>query len=211
MVSSAFAMASCMCNRIVATPLAPCLPRVLAVVAGTDLPSQYIPIMNCIFSFQKHDVVVDALVLAPQDCGLLEQAADITHGVYFRPELPSLQPGALQQWLLTLFLADRSVRFSGPSNDGPAAGEPGDAATLLRLPKAKNVDYRSSCFKTGNPVDVGFVCSVCLSIFATECFVCPTCDTKMARDRPAPGPAKKRKLTKKGVSNPALASSSSLP
>ncbi|KAJ1473001.1 hypothetical protein T484DRAFT_1838008, partial [Baffinella frigidus] len=33
MVSSAFAMASCMCNRIVATPLAPCLPRVLAVVA----------------------------------------------------------------------------------------------------------------------------------------------------------------------------------
>mmetsp|Transcript_49759 Transcript_49759/g.117952 ORF Transcript_49759/g.117952 Transcript_49759/m.117952 type:complete len:347 (+) Transcript_49759:151-1191(+) len=185
-LSSAFAMAACMCNRLVSDKLRQSIPRVFCIVSGTQLPGQYIPIMNSVFSFQKAGVLVDSLVVSPQDCSLLQQASDITHGVYLRPSLSNLEGGALVQWLLSVFLSDRAVRYQDATMQKP----------LLRLPRPLHVDYRSSCFKSGEPVDVGFVCSVCLSIFKDAVFVCPTCESKIQQDRPAAAssaPSKKRK------------------
>ena len=100
------------------------------------------------------------------------QAADLTGGVYFRPELGELGGGALQQWLLTLFLADRTVRFAREAAEGQgdagAAGAASAGDPLLRLPVATQVDYRSACFSTGALIDQGFVCSVCLTIYGKE-------------------------------------------
>ena len=110
--SSAFAMAACVANRMVADKFRQTLPRVLVLSATRDLPSQYIPVMNCIFSFQKAEVLVDSFVVAHGDCALLQQAADITSGVYLRPELSSLSSkGALLAWFMSCFLADRCTRY----------------------------------------------------------------------------------------------------
>ena len=173
-LSAALAMAACASHRMGSDVVRRTLPRVLVLSATTDLPSQYIPVMNCIFSFQKAEVLVDSLVVAPGDCALLQQAADITDGVYLRPELSSLQSkGAIVAWFMSCFLADRHTRFIQRGSE--------EKTTFLRLPRPQSVDYRASCFKTGQPIQVGFVCSVCLSIFADQKFsLCPMCDSKIA-------------------------------
>eukprot|EP00960_Hanusia_phi_P034425 751054-Hanusia_phi.AAC.6 len=190
LISSAFALAACTVNRISSQKVNRMLPRVLVLTASTELPSQYIPIMNSIFSMQKANVLIDALVVSDSDCSFLQQAADITNGVYLRPDLSKVggTSGALLSWMISVFLGDKHTRFLNADSQS--------RSTLLRLPQAQDVDYRSSCFKTGQMVDVGFVCSVCLSIFAKcDFFICPTCDSKIALDRPAGAAvSKKRKV-----------------
>ena len=51
------------------------------------------------------------------------------------------------QFLIWLFLPDPALRKS------------------LSLPAPEKVDYRAACFCHRELVDVGFVCSVCLSVF----------------------------------------------
>ena len=194
LLSSAFALAACTVNRISSHKLLRMLPRVLVLTASTELPSQYIPIMNCIFSMQKANVLIDALVVSDGDCSFLQQAADITNAVYLRPELSKVgsSPGALLSWMISVFLGDKHTRFLNADLQS--------RSTLLRLPQAQDVDYRSSCFKTGQLVDVGFVCSVCLSIFAKcDFFICPTCDSKIALDRPAGAAVNKKRKVAAGA------------
>jgi len=175
--SSAFAMAACASNRMNTDKFRKTLPRVLVLSATTDLPTQYIPVMNSIFSLQKAEVLVDSFVVAHGDCALLQQAADITNGVYLRPELSSLcAKGSLLAWFMSCFLADRCTRYT--------LGESDTKTTFLRLPQPESVDYRASCFKTGQAIQIGFVCSVCLSIFAKLDPVCAMCGAKIAIDRP---------------------------
>ena len=44
-----------------------------------------------------------------------------------------------------------------------------------------------------NPIDRGFVCSVCLSIYAEPVVICNICDSKIAIERPAGAGALKKK------------------
>jgi transcription initiation factor TFIIH subunit 3 len=52
-----------------------------------------------------------------------------------------------------------------------------DAASreFLRLPRPAGVDFRASCFCHKRPTALGFVCSVCLSIFCEKVPSCSTC------------------------------------
>jgi transcription initiation factor TFIIH subunit 3 len=80
----------------------------------------------------------------------------MTGGVYIKPKYP----GAVLQYLFASMSADPSTR------------------RLLKLPKANSsVDFRASCFCHRNRVDVGFVCSVCLSVFCDKVKECSTCST----------------------------------
>ena len=88
-LSSAFAMAACVCNRLKSEKLRKTVPRIFVFSATTDFPSQYIPVMNSIFSLQKAEVLVDSCVVASTGWALLQQAADITSGLYLRPEFSS--------------------------------------------------------------------------------------------------------------------------
>ncbi|KAI8339486.1 transcription factor Tfb4-domain-containing protein, partial [Chlamydoabsidia padenii] len=54
------------------------------------------------------------------------------------------------------------------------------ARNFLNLPSQDLVDFRAACFCHKNIIDVGFVCSVCLSIFCSWTPVCSTCKTKFA-------------------------------
>ena len=76
-------------------------------------------------------------------------------GYYFRIE----RIERLLQVLIWIFLPDTSER------------------PQLGLPPQANVDFRAACFCHRLLVDVGFVCSVCLSIFCKFTPFCSTCNT----------------------------------
>lgn len=129
-------------------------PRILVMQASPDSSHSYADMMNCIFAAQKASVPIDAC-LVDFSSGFLQQAADITGGIYLRiPETT-----ALLQYLLFVFLSDQNAR------------------KMLEMPAPKQVDYRAACFCHRQLVDVGFVCSVCLSIFCQFTPICQTCQT----------------------------------
>ncbi|KAL7986693.1 hypothetical protein Chor_012976 [Crotalus horridus] len=64
--------------------------RILVIKAAEDSALQYMNFMNVIFAAQKRSILIDACVL-DSDSGLLQQACDITGGIYLKiPYKPSL-------------------------------------------------------------------------------------------------------------------------
>eukprot|EP00798_Chlamydomonas_sp_ICE-L_P027681 gene27681-7323_t len=129
--------------------------RVLCIMGSPDVPMQYIPVMNAIFSAQRAEVSLDAVVLGSSDSSLLQQAVHLTGGLYLRPSHPS----ALLQYLVQTASADTHTR------------------SLLALHQPLGVDFRASCFCHKRTIDRGFVCSVCLSIFCQQSPECSICGT----------------------------------
>ncbi|KAG7276715.1 hypothetical protein CRUP_006894 [Coryphaenoides rupestris] len=95
--------------------------RILVIKTAEDCARQYMNFMNVIFAAQKQNVLIDACVL-DSDSGLLQQACDITGGLYLK--IP--QKIALAQYLLWVFLPDSEQR------------------SQLVLPPPVHVDYRAA-------------------------------------------------------------------
>lgn len=114
--------------------------RIMVLSVSGDLASQYIPVMNAIFAAQRQRIPIDILKLAG-DTIFLQQACDATGGIYLQPSAPE----GLLQYLMMAFLPDETARKH------------------LVLPSAGEVDFRAACFCHRRVVDVGYVCSVCLS------------------------------------------------
>ncbi|XP_049722398.1 general transcription factor IIH subunit 3 isoform X3 [Elephas maximus indicus] len=145
--------------------------RILVIKAAEDSALQYMNFMNVIFAAQKQSILIDACVL-DSDSGLLQQACDITGGLYLKvPQMPSLL-----QYLLWVFLPDQDQR------------------SQLILPPPIHVDYRAACFCHRNLIEIGYVCSVCLSIFCNFSPICTTCETAFKISLPPVLKAKKKKL-----------------
>ncbi len=145
----------------------------LVMSASGDTTSQYMNYMNAFFSAQKMGVHIDACMVH-RDSSLLQQGADITGGVYRRVDAEK-HFGSLLQFLLWLYLPESRLRGS------------------LSLPSADRVDYRAACFCHRELVDVGFVCSVCLSVFCNFIPICSTCHTVTKFKPPMLGGGKKKK------------------
>lgn len=130
--------------------------RILVVSVSGDLAHQYIPIMNSTFAAQRLRIPIDILKLSG-DTIFLQQASDATGGTYLSPTAPQ----GLLQYLMLAFLPDQSNRKHLVSAGGSI------------------VDFRAACFCHRKVIDVGFVCSVCLSIFCEppEGATCLTCQT----------------------------------
>ncbi|KIW64592.1 hypothetical protein PV04_09515 [Phialophora macrospora] len=168
--------------------------RILLISASpsTDLAHQYIPIMNAIFACQRLSIPIDILQLplphspSPSQSSsggpsssnstvFLQQAADATQGIFIPAHLSHPKSAstnaqatasqALLTYLLTSFLPSPSTRTAH-----------------LILPTRIDVDFRAACFCHRNVVSVGFVCSICLSIFCEppERGECLTCGTVLA-------------------------------
>ncbi|KAI9790909.1 MAG: RNA polymerase II transcription factor B subunit 4 [Peltula sp. TS41687] len=130
--------------------------RILIVSVSDDLAFQYIPVMNCIFAAQRKRIPIDVLKLASATT-FLQQASDATRGIYMHLQ----SPRGILQYLMMAFLPDQTARRH------------------LILPTQVNVDFRAACFCHKKVVDIGFVCSICLSIFCepppgAECLTCGT-------------------------------------
>ncbi|KAF9454037.1 Tfb4-domain-containing protein [Macrolepiota fuliginosa MF-IS2] len=131
-------------------------PRLLVLSVSPDLATSYIPIMNSVFSAQKLKVTIDVCQVFGPDTVFLQQAAHLTGGSYIHLE----RRDALLQYLIMAFLPPPSIR------------------KVLAVPTQDKVDFRAACFCHKNIIDIGFVCSVCLSIFCQPVPVCSTCRTK---------------------------------
>jgi len=155
-IAGALSLALCYINRI-------SLPtRILVVSSGRRTAQHYIPTMNCIFAAQKLHVPIDVLSFGGES-GFLQQAASVTHGIFHTHDESK---GSSNNHLLgELFLLYTPSLSSRPH--------------LLQATDA-NVDFRASCFCHRRTVDVGYVCSVCLSIFCSAMRQCKTCHTKFA-------------------------------
>ncbi|KAG8759282.1 RNA polymerase II transcription factor B subunit 4 [Serendipita sp. 396] len=130
--------------------------RILIISVSPDVSASYVPIMNSIFCAQKLKIIVDVCNLYGSDTVFLQQAAHLTGGSYISVQ----KRDRLLQYLMTTFLSAPSVR------------------RLLAVPTEDKVDLRAACFCHKKIVDIGFVCSVCLSIFCKPTPVCSTCRVK---------------------------------
>ncbi|KAI0823641.1 transcription factor Tfb4 [Trametes gibbosa] len=131
-------------------------PRILVLSVSPDQSSTYIPIMNAIFSAQKLKVTIDICKLFGAENVFLQQAAHLTGGAYVQVE----KTDALLQYMMMSFLPPPAIR------------------QLISVPTQDRVDFRAACFCHKRIVEIGFVCSVCLSIFCQPVPVCSTCRTK---------------------------------
>lgn len=159
----ALTKALCHINRLTATastqPNAQATsldPRILILSVSPDQSSSYIPVMNSIFSAQKLKVTIDVCKLFGSESVFLQQAAHLTGGSYIYLD----RPDALLQYLTMSFLPPPAIR------------------QLLSVPTQDKIDFRAACFCHKRIIDIGFVCSVCLSIFCQPVPVCSTCRTK---------------------------------
>ena len=146
--------------------------RIVVMTASGATASQYMNYMNSFFTAQKMGVPVDTCMM-DRESGLLQQGADITGGLYVK--VPNID--SLFQFLSWIFLPD--------------VGQ-GGLRSQLGMPTTAKVDYRAACFCHRNLVDIGFVCSVCLSIFCKISPICTTCHT-VFKTPTALVPAKKKK------------------
>jgi len=173
LLAGSLAMALCYIARLQRTKAtgAKLNCRVLVVTGSGDSASQYMNYMNVFFTAQKQNVVIDVCAL-DQHLSLLQQGCDITNGLYLK--VPQIS--ALLQYLLWVFLPEPPIREK------------------LVLPPPVKVDYRAACFCHRELIDVGFVCSVCLSIFCKFSPICTTCHTVFKIPGPFAGKPKKKRM-----------------
>ncbi|CAG8278018.1 unnamed protein product [Penicillium nalgiovense] len=148
---------------------------VVSVSGSTDAAHQYIPVMNSIFACQRLSIPIDVCKLSG-DAVFLQQASDATKGVY----MALAEPRGMLQYLMMAFLPDQRSRRH------------------LVLPTRVDVDFRAACFCHRRVVDVGFVCSICLSIFCEpppggDCMTCGSHLDIRDNAKPALLPRKKKK------------------
>lgn len=153
LLSGSLSMALCYIQRVFRSGALHPQPRILCLHGSPDGPSQYVAIMNAIFSAQHSMVPIDSCVIGAKNSAFLQQASYITGGVYLKP--PQLD--GLFQYLSTVFATDLHSR------------------SFLQLPKPVGVDFRASCFCHKNTIDMGYICSVCLSIYCKHHKKCSTC------------------------------------
>ena len=173
--------------------------RILILSVSGDLANQYIPIMNSIFACQRLSIPIDILKLAG-DTIFLQQAADATGGIYMA--LDDQSRSGFLQYLMFAYLPDQAAREH-----------------LIMPGEGEGVDFRAACFCHRRIVDIGFVCSICLSIFCEplQDNICLTCGSFLTMgnygQKPAVVPRKKKKKKRPldGVDTPASERSTPAP
>lgn len=159
-------------------------PRILVVQASDDRSQDYNAVMNCAFAAAKNGIVIDGCFLAraaasssagtssssnsssssplpSSSSAFLEQACDLTLGIFLAPSGAAQADGALTEVLVSVFLPPVACR------------------SKFNLPSLAKVDFRARCFETAEIVDRAYVCNLCLSIFRDRPPAgtpCPTCE-----------------------------------
>lgn len=161
LLASALGMALCKINNMKKLS-----SRILVASCSMQVasyPWQYMNLMNSFFAAQKMNVPIDGCVYMKDESkrgSILEQGCDLTGGHFLN--IPDIS-GNLE-YLLWIFLPSTSSRD-----------------TLL-LPERRKATHRAACFCHRNIIDIGYVCSVCLSIFCTFSPICSSCQTHFKLD-----------------------------
>lgn len=141
-----YALSMILCENNSRKLSSPLKSSILIINENSLVPSsQYVQLMNSLFEAQRNEIKINVLDLMNQEESsnvLLKQSASITSGYYIRINSTS-------EVIPTLF--NFPADFSSY------------AQSILNCPKQEIVDFRGSCFCHGKVVDLGYVCSVCLS------------------------------------------------
>lgn len=141
--------------------------RVLILQAAPDDAAQYIPVINCAFSAQRMALCLDSMCVGRHGSTLLQQCAHTTGGVHTHPT-PAVH-AALYEHMVSLYLPEPALR------------------SLLLLPPQHSVDLRASCFCHKRPLELGWICSVCLSIWCKQSSSCAICGLEATASTAATG------------------------
>ncbi|KAL1191138.1 General transcription and DNA repair factor IIH subunit TFB4 [Cardamine amara subsp. amara] len=161
LLSGSLSMALCYIQRVFRSGHLHPQPRILCLQGSQDGPEQYVAVMNSIFSAQRLMVPIDSCYIGTQNSAFLQQASYITGGVHHKPQ----QLDGLFQYLTTIFATDLHSRG------------------FVQLPKPVGVDFRASCFCHKKTIDMGYICSVCLSIFCEHHKKCTTCGSVFGQSK----------------------------
>ncbi|KAH0793810.1 RNA polymerase II transcription factor B subunit 4 [Histomonas meleagridis] len=132
--------------------------RIIVITPSCDSQSHFESTINAIFAAHRIGVVIDSLIIKSKESLFLNQAALITNGfslaIEFRTKL-------LTQYLLSI--------------------PPLPVRNLIMLKKVQNINYKTPAENTGNMIDVGLMCPVCLSVFEkteNKLRTCPVCKSR---------------------------------
>ncbi|CAH0383480.1 unnamed protein product [Bemisia tabaci] len=175
LISGAAALGLCFINRIEATFMSKdnLNSRILIITGSLDFSHQYMSLMNVFFAAQRQNIAIDVCSLEAE-LKLLQQGTDITNGHFLL--VPSANLSGLVQYLLWVFLPEPPLRKH------------------LIVPPPVKVDYRASCFCHKQLIELGYVCSVCLSVFCKFTPICMTCHAVFKSHILLPKKIKKRKV-----------------
>jgi transcription initiation factor TFIIH subunit 3 len=139
--------------------------RMLILTASEPSPREFVALTNGIFAAGKLSLMIDVCDCSPFGATILFQLANNTGGIFVNNV--KNDPGALTQYLLSMFLCD------------------GRSRKYLSLPPQPPSDLRAACFCHENKlVEIGWTCSVCLSVFCTsDLSKCPTCGSRVTIKR----------------------------
>lgn len=132
--------------------------RILCLSISPDAPIQYVKMMNFMFAAQRINTKLDICTfsnLISKPSIFLSQGCYVTGGI----SKTVTETKGLLQYFLHVFLPEIEIRG------------------ILELPLNEEVDFRAACFCHKKVVDIGFVCTICLSIFCKKLPSCPTCST----------------------------------
>jgi hypothetical protein len=120
------------------------------------LARQYRHIMNAVFTASKLGVTVDCLDFSRNEAPTMQQACFITKGKYVHGRGGSGDDDVLPL-LVYHFLPGKAARQH------------------LRTKGETSISFNASCFETGESTNVGYLCSVCLSVTRKKHKACVVC------------------------------------
>jgi hypothetical protein len=140
-----YALSLILCENNSRKLSSPSKSSILIINENVSVPSsQYVQLMNSLFEAQRNGIKINVLDLMNQDTSnvLLKQSASITSGWYINLK-------SISEVIPTLLNFPAELSSS--------------AQSILNCPQQEVIDFRGSCYCHGKVVDLGYVCSVCLS------------------------------------------------
>lgn len=165
-IAKALCVALCVANRVLKDDgkSQGLKTRLLLLTATQVPPYDAVTSMNCAFAAQKLGFVLDILDYTQSTSPTLRQLVHHTDGWYLSLAPKDGRQGALAHSVLYFFVCppEKREHMSGPP--------------------AVPTDMRSVCFCHKELQSMGFVCSVCLSVFCEKekpTTKCPTCSHRI--------------------------------
>lgn len=135
--------------------------RIVIFSATPDVTSHTMAGLNAIFAAHKQNITIDCVFLSStRSSHTLQIAADLTSGYYFNIH----NTDDLKKIILARLLVDTSLREE------------------MKLPRLATVSNKATCFCHKRLISVGYVCSVCLSVFCEPSSLCQVCGVTFAEE-----------------------------
>ena len=146
----------------------------------------YRAVMNCAFSAEKMNVLIDCFDVTPWSPTLslsqmskMQQVCYISKGLHWSSAMDKMEKKELGQDekdnnrdSITSYFLPTLIFYFLPGRESRKG---------LRQPPRASVSLNASCFETGVSVEKGYLCSICLSVTSTKRKSCITCHSIFKR------------------------------